>query len=136
MILLKSYNMPSFILQYHSSNTGNIHGHLPFHVGMRVRFAHALSSGDGLVGIRTQQGFRAQRLCLTDSGRYPMAINHFAKGRRADWGSSVNRDLNKLSKSAKQLPTPSTTTNLACGLLNDSSDGESVFSKSRGASRR
>ncbi len=33
-------------------NTGNLHGILPLHVGMRVRFTHALSSIDGLVKER------------------------------------------------------------------------------------
>ena len=33
-------------------NTGNLHGILPLHVGMRVRFTHALSSVDGLVKER------------------------------------------------------------------------------------
>ena len=56
-----------------------------------------------------------------------MAINNFTNGRRADWDKHVNFDLNRLGKAAKQLPTPPTTTNLACGLLNDSSDDEKGF---------
>ena len=91
----------------------------------------AFPNGDGLLGIKTPQGLRAQRLYLTDSGHYLMAINLFSKSSRHDWDRMASKEITLLNRSARKSritsPTASTSTSLVCGLVSDDTSTEAVF---------
>ena len=57
------------------------------------------SNGDGLLGIRMQDGsFRTQRLLYTDSGHYLLPIHHFNKPVDEDLNKIMKQDFHKLQK--------------------------------------